>query len=500
MNEKDFNFLKENYSKSNWSLANIFEMIEHEIVNHKADPLVLEQQGGRFSFSIDFPTFTPSEAWGDPDSADREQIQKIFSVVRGGADMKANIADINKFLDPKGARRKRSPRVIINMMMIIEALQATLNDYNESAAGFVFEGFMSALTGGHQVAGKVEGTLPIEDFVAFSSYGKNQPVSLKLLSGKTPIKGSFTNIVDFLLVRGAESIKYLVAYKLTSGADVVQKLNIYGFDITRENFIEFMEGVSGGVNLLSHPGGQWPLKTAMKEFNANPSQENLAALARVVVDLGGYSNRGLLHKIAAGEQITKPTPEDEMAATAAAEERREEEYWRTRKFSHPEEYEAWNAERLAKRKADRAAAKAAAMSDRLNEAVDKGQLTINEAFHYIEKFTMTEERILFEGRGDDKSQWAASLSQLEDAASLINLESYGELDLSQSNIDELAEIYSEKLKGSVMTLLTEAKNLSENIGEYYTAKRRAKANAAAQTAIQNSENISAALEEDPRYS
>ena len=83
---------------------------------------------------------------------------------------------------------------------------------------------------------------------------------------------------------------------------------------------------------------------------------------------------------------------------------------------------------------------------------------------------------------------------------MINLESYGEIDLSQANIDELVEIYTEKLKGSVMTLLTEAKSLSENIGQYYAAKRRAKANAAAETAIQNTENISAALEEDPIYS
>ncbi len=44
-------------------------------------------------------------------------------------------------------------------MMIIEALQACLNDYSESSAGFVFEGFMAAVTGGKQIAGRVGGTL-----------------------------------------------------------------------------------------------------------------------------------------------------------------------------------------------------------------------------------------------------------------------------------------------------------------------------------------------------
>ena len=72
--------------------------------------------------------------------------------------------------------------------------------------------------------------------------------------------------------------------------------------------------------------------------------------------------------------------------------------------------------------------------------------------------------------------------------------------MSQARIDELAEIYSEKLKGDVMILLTEAKNLADNIGAYYREKRRSKATAAADTAIQSTEKISNVLEKDPRYS
>jgi hypothetical protein len=516
MNKKELSYIKENYFEEGLDIGLLFEMIEQVEEEVTQKQLLQEKEGGRFSFSVDIPTWTPSEAWGDPNSADREQIQKIFSVVRGKT-MQARIADINKFLDPVAAKRKRSPSVIINMMMIAEALQATLNDYNESAAGFVFEGFMAALTGGHQVAGKVEGTLPIEDFVAFSSFGQNQPVSLKLLSGNTPIKGSFTNIVDFLLVRGASAIKYLVAYKLTSGADVVQKLNIYAFDITRENFVDFMGGVGGGESLLSGVDRE-QLKAAFQGFTGD--SESLSNIANMVIQLGGYSARGLLHKVARGEEITKSTPEEEALATAATEKRREEEYESRKKFSHPEEWAAWNKERLAKRAADRAAKRAAdrdgelalgqqvademkrlKMRESLNEALSRGELSMNEAFHYIEKFSIPEASLLSEGdRDGDKSQWAASYAQLGAMKSLINLEPFGEIDLSQSNIDELSEIYSEKLKGGVTTLLTEAKNLAENIGSYYTEKRRSKANAAASTAIESTEKISNVLEEDPRYS
>ena len=482
--------LTNQYFDNSLEMSELLELISEQLESSNLNKKLLKEE--RFSMSIDIPTWTPSEAWGDPDSQDRETIQKIFSVVRGGTDMKARIADINKFLDPRAARRKRSPSVIINMMMIVEALQATLNDYNESAAGFVFEGFMAALTGGKQIAGKVEGTLPIEDFVAFSAYGPGVPVSLKLLSGKTPIKGSFTNIVDFLLVRGAPAIKYLVAYKLTTGGDVVQKINIYAFDITRENFVDFISQVGGGASLLRGVDLK-QLRAAFQSHSGNaPSEE----LARMVTSLGGYSDRGLLHKILRGQGISKPTPDEADAAEKAATARREKDYWRTRKFSHPEEYKAWQDEQRAARKAAKAAEKAQA----LNEAIDQGELTINEAFHYIEKYTMAEKRMLSEGKGgDDKSQWAASLSQLEGMSQLIQLEPYGELDLSQSNIDELAEIYAEKLKGGVMTLLTEAKSLTENIGSYYTEKRRSKATAAASTALENTEKISDVLAEDPRY-
>ena len=122
-------------------------------------------------------------------------------------------------------------------MMVVEALQATLNDFNESAAGFVFEAFMSALTGGKQITGKIGGTLPIEDFVAFSDYGEDSgvPVSLKLLTLGGPTKGSYTNLVDYLVVRGAPMIKYIVAYKVVESDANVGELQFWEFEVNREN-------------------------------------------------------------------------------------------------------------------------------------------------------------------------------------------------------------------------------------------------------------------------
>ena len=103
-------------------------------------PLEEEATGGRFSYTIPIPRLTPTEAWGDPNSQSRKDINRIFGSITGGADMKARIANVNTFLDPAAAARKApggKTNTLLSMLQIIEALQACLNDYNESSAGFV---------------------------------------------------------------------------------------------------------------------------------------------------------------------------------------------------------------------------------------------------------------------------------------------------------------------------------------------------------------------------
>jgi len=472
MNKDELKYVAENYFEKKMGLSTLFEIIDQQLKN-PAPQLLTEEEGGRFSFTIDLPSLTPSEAWGDPNSQDRDQILKIFSVVRGGRDIRAKINDINKFLDPKAAARKRSPGVIINMMMVVEALQATLNDFNESAAGFVFEGFMAALTGGKQIAGKVGGTLPIEDFVAFSDYGAGVPVSLKLLTLEGITKGSYTNLVDYLVVRGEPAIKYLIAFKYTPG-DNVDQLQFWEFEVNRSNFINFISGVGGGSDLL----GWRPdpaLADAMADFAADGSKENQIRVAELIQNTPGYK-RGLIPAFLQAGGLTPEEAEQTMEPEDLAD--------------------------LEKKKAKKAAAllrkKEKGERDIETWQAAEEDSPIQESFHSREK-KMMKESVLTEAYGE-ASQWKASWPQLKRLDQEINLNTYGAIDLSQERIDELAEIYSEKLKGDVMTLLTEAKNLADNIGAYYREKRRSKAAAAADTAIQSSEKISNVLEKDPRYS
>ena len=189
------------------TLKTLFEEVEKALDVFDLQPLTEkeakeERPRGRFSYSIPFPALVPTEAWGDPKSQSRKEIARIFASVSGGDNIKARIQSVNGFLKPEKGEAKTSLPRIVNMMMIIEALQATLNDYNEASAGFVFEAFMAALTQGKQESGRVGGTLPIEDFITREDDDRRgERVSLKLLSPDTNIHGSFTNLIDYLFVR-----------------------------------------------------------------------------------------------------------------------------------------------------------------------------------------------------------------------------------------------------------------------------------------------------------
>ena len=277
------------------------------------------KKGGRFSYKIDIPALVPSEAWGDPNHQSREDIERVFNVIRKKANMQERIQHVNSFIDPAQAAKKAPGgnfHAVIRMMQIIEALQATLNDYTESSAGFVFEGFMAALTGGKQQADRVGGTLPIEDFLGV----EGEQVSLKLLSPGTGIHGSFTNLLDYLYLRGGgqESIKYLIAYKDQDG-DVVSKIKIYDFVINQNNFVDVMRGAGefeskfgasaqpvtiDGVELPALPdllnnfdgSDEWRRQARMVLTHGQASTDNKGK-KKFKAHVPGYTKAGMFHNM-----------------------------------------------------------------------------------------------------------------------------------------------------------------------------------------------------------
>ena len=99
------------------------------------------------------------------------------------------------------------------------------------------------------------------------------------------------------------------------------------------------------------------------------------------------------------------------------------------------------------------------------------------SFHEREKRLMREETALVEssGKKDSGKQWTITRTGMADLRKIADVEYYGILDLSDENIKAVAEIYIEKLKGDMMTLLQTTKSFTENVGKYFSADRRSTA-------------------------
>jgi len=499
---------------------NIKERLDYlnEDLSESGDIIVEEQGGQRFSMTIPIPRLMPSEAWGDPASQSRQEVDRIFaSITRKSGDIEGRIAHVATFLDPAAAVKKApggQVNTLLNMMQIIEALQAAMNDFNESSAGFVFEGFMAALTGGRQEAGRVGGTLPIEDFVT----GDNENVSLKLLSPNTPIHGSFTNLVDYLFLRGGHgvpSIKYLIAYK-DSENDAVAKLHFWEFLISRENFVDLMTQ-SGNSGLFGSVGEQ------MKQHIAShqESDEWKLIMKQLLLQTSGYNQKlGMFVKNLSdeGEFVIPPGAEKDPAvkqrqftlvgkqASISDLKNAAEEAGREAAKSGGPAFQDWIKDLTltdlpgAKTKTRKELFKdLERFWNRGFESVSKEEEVVESyfgAFHESEKKHMKEELVL-EARGEEgkKSQFSISRKGMNDAQFIAGTTSYGELDMSQGNIEQLVKIYVEKLGEDLMTLLENTKNFSENIGRYFSDENRTEAATANRTARDQGKEIVASLEE-----
>ena len=484
------------------------------LLTEKAEP-----SGGRFSMSIPIPKLVPTEAWGDLDSVSREEIKKIFNVFRKAGSIRERIDQVNSFLDPVSARRKAPGgrvNTLLRMMQVIEALQATINDYSESSAGFVFEGFMAALTDGTQEAGRVGGTLPIEDFTT----GKGENVSLKLLSPGTGIHGSFTNLVDYLFIRGnggVPSIQYLVAAKRQEGATVT-KLLISEFEISRDSFVDIMVSTKNGKHL-----GEMAqtMKAHIAKWRTTPGPKWRLRMAEILKQTPGYDlDRGMFIKNLGpdGERFdTEDEPGEDLEAKKQARYDRNVEKSELTKLTqlaraagkahvrgNGPSFKEWYSQNIDDDDMLRVGLTARGGASNKNyiktfkAAFEQGEedgTRLSEsffgAFHEDEKRYM-QEHLLSEGKGSKGTggaQWTISQTAMQKQERILKTVNYGEVDLSQGNIDELSEIYIEKLGEDVMAILEATKDFTESIGTYFTAEQRSKALTANTTAQKRGQDV-----------
>ena len=63
----------------------ILDLVYSAIMESSTKPLVTEMAADKAKdFLLSLPKFTPTEAWGDPNSMERQQITKLFNAMGGG--------------------------------------------------------------------------------------------------------------------------------------------------------------------------------------------------------------------------------------------------------------------------------------------------------------------------------------------------------------------------------------------------------------------------------
>lgn len=220
--------------------------------------------------TITMPIIRISEKmWGKEGSQDREIIQKLLGrIVKHGTTLKDKIDLINQFLtDPP---QTDDISEILTNIVLLDTLTNIMVHFNASAAGFTFEGFLSALLSGQQVPA---GTAGIQDLID----ADDNPISLKLLT-ESPgdVHGSYRDLVDHFVdpgglkqdpesgqhvgAAGAEGrMTYVVALKSFKEKEAGEKLKgkeyirFFQFDFSAETFFESLMSHKRNIPLLLLP-------------------------------------------------------------------------------------------------------------------------------------------------------------------------------------------------------------------------------------------------------
>jgi len=295
--------LREEYDKKNarTMTQTLIEMIEEtldevydKVVAPQKAPLHEMAQSRAKEFLLVLPKFTPSEAWGDPNSMERKQITRLFNVIGGGRTIEGKLQFLQRIVVE--GNRIRSPRRIISSLIILESLSAVIGSFNAASAGFVFEGFLAALLQGEQEAEySAKGNLPIQDLIAFTETDNPIPISLKLLNQTTNIEGSFTNLIDGLDEFG--KMVYVVARK--DG----EAIAIEEFTFNQENFIDALAlNARGKLKKLGRDLLTLPGMTAEQSIEKLKSISSWPEKYEALQMTQGYSERIRQKRLAATAQ------------------------------------------------------------------------------------------------------------------------------------------------------------------------------------------------------
>lgn len=471
--ENTFDVRRRNTSSPSLDLVSLVEATLDEVY----DAVVLREQDeekisakktSAKEFLLSLPKFSPNESWGDPESVERQTINKVFGVIGGGATIEEKLKFIQRISDP--GSKITSTRRIISTLIILESLAAVVNSFSSSAAGFVFEGFLAALLRGKQEAEiSAKGNLPIQDLIGFSEIGGGTPISLKLLNKTTNVHGSYTNLVDALEEFG--QMIYIIARK--QGEEIA----LEEFTFTRDNFIDAIT--------TSAKGGRTKDKNLLKlpDMSADASIDFLNGIDNWSEKYDALRLTDGYQKKDGRSDLQKLPPMDSSP-------------WE----DEEEDYGELDAEEMIDYVKDQYRDPDAGVRDIMKDIFlqthhllspeDKARAA---RFFRVKLNKLSEVALTESSRGG--TQWGISPAQLSSLEG-VDYKVLGLLPYSADKIEKIAEIHMDKLSGSLIELFEATKALSDNINDYFTYEKRSKAIKSGETAIKDTQKIQNSLKKE----
>jgi len=177
----------------------LMEMVEEQLDGFVPKEVLKEAQGDTEEVVVHLPIIKITEDWGKVSkegvpTEDRKIIEMYTQNIKGNT-VQEKINYLNSIIagEQKGAKLKE----ILGTLVVLEILSNILEEFTESAGGFIFEAFLAGLFGGQSVqivepeGGSAALGKPITDVVL-----SGREYSLKLLGPGTDVKGSFRNMVE----------------------------------------------------------------------------------------------------------------------------------------------------------------------------------------------------------------------------------------------------------------------------------------------------------------